>query len=221
MSYLGSKGSSGLYQAIINLMPPHTLYIEPFLGSGEIMKRKAPAQHSIGIDRDNSVIDINNYASGINLELHCLDSIEYLAKTKFDKSTLIYCDPPYVTATRKSKNRYKHEMTDEDHKRLLITLLSLECNVILSGYKNDIYDEMISHWFNVSVQAMTRGGVATETIWCNFQPAEIHYHTFAGKDFSDRQRIQRKAARWKERLEKLPPAERQAIMAAVLTVGTT
>jgi len=32
MGYAGGKGRDGVYQAIINQMPPHGVYIEPFLG---------------------------------------------------------------------------------------------------------------------------------------------------------------------------------------------
>jgi len=49
--YLGSKATAGLCQAIIALMPPHSIYIESHLGSGAIMKRKPAAQRNIGIDQ--------------------------------------------------------------------------------------------------------------------------------------------------------------------------
>lgn len=44
MGYLGAKSGSGVFQTIINLIPPHDTYIEAFLGTGAVMKRKAPAQ---------------------------------------------------------------------------------------------------------------------------------------------------------------------------------
>jgi hypothetical protein len=34
VSYPGGKNGLGVYQAIINRMPPHQVYIEPFLGLG-------------------------------------------------------------------------------------------------------------------------------------------------------------------------------------------
>jgi DNA adenine methylase len=34
MAYDGGKGN--LYQKIINLVPPHRVYIEPFLGGGAV-----------------------------------------------------------------------------------------------------------------------------------------------------------------------------------------
>ncbi|MET2901708.1 DNA methylase [Vibrio rotiferianus] len=107
-------------------------------------------------------------------------------------------------------------MTDDDHKRLLIMLSYLPCFVIISGYRNDIYDEYLSDWWSVDFQAMTRGGVRTETVWCNFTPGDIHYHTFAVKDATDRQRIQRKAERWAKKFEALPSAEKQAVFSALI-----
>ena len=52
MVYPGGKNGSGVYQTIINLMPPHEVYIEPFLGSGAILRMKRPALRNIGMDRD-------------------------------------------------------------------------------------------------------------------------------------------------------------------------
>lgn len=56
MKYFGGKGGSGVYQRIISLMPPHRLYIEPFLGGGAILRMKRPAHQSIGIDLNGLVI---------------------------------------------------------------------------------------------------------------------------------------------------------------------
>ena len=33
-AYPGGKSGSGVYQKLINLMPPHDVHIEPFLGGG-------------------------------------------------------------------------------------------------------------------------------------------------------------------------------------------
>lgn len=216
-SYLGAKSGSGVYQAIINLMPPHETYIEAFLGTGAVMQRKAPAQRNIGLDLSKACIDGFDYAGAV--ELHCVSAFNYLANFDYKNagSTLVYCDPPYVHSTRTSKARYEYELTDNEHRQRVALLQKIPARVILSGYRNEIYDELLANWWSMDFQAMTRGGVRTETVWCNFTPGEVHYHTFAGKNFTDRQRIKRKAQRWANDLAQMPAAERQAILAALLS----
>jgi len=45
-------GKNTCYQKIINLIPRHQVYIEPFFGSGAVMRHKRPSQFNIGIDLD-------------------------------------------------------------------------------------------------------------------------------------------------------------------------
>lgn len=68
--YFGSKNVNGVYQFIINHIPPHKNYIEGFLGSGKILLTKKPATGmNIGIDKAASIIDRFNYVSGGSPEL--------------------------------------------------------------------------------------------------------------------------------------------------------
>ncbi len=215
MSYFGAKSGSGVYQAIINLIPPHDTFIEAFLGSGVITQKKAPAMQTIGIDKDAEVL--RQFSCAYPVEKIHADFLEWIKGRSFDDRTVIYCDPPYVHSTRSSLRRYRHELGDSGHRRLLDILQELECHVLLSGYRNPIYESNLKDWWSFDFQAMTRGGVRTETVWCNFEPGEIHYHTYAGRDFTDRQRIKRKAERWANRYQTLPATERQAVLAALLT----
>lgn len=50
MTYPGGKAGAGVFQTIINLMPPHDCYIEPFLGGGAVMRLKKPARLNFGVD---------------------------------------------------------------------------------------------------------------------------------------------------------------------------
>jgi len=54
MAYSGGKGNS--YHKIINRMPPHRVYIEPFLGGGAVMRKKRPASVNIGLELDLAVL---------------------------------------------------------------------------------------------------------------------------------------------------------------------
>lgn len=52
MNYPGGKNGPGIYQTIINQIPAHTTYIEPFAGSAAIYRHKRLARVSYLIDRD-------------------------------------------------------------------------------------------------------------------------------------------------------------------------
>jgi DNA adenine methylase len=65
---------------------------------------------------------------------------------------------------------------------------------------------------------MNQGGVRTEKLWFNFSVDRVHWASYAGKNFTDRQRIKRKAANWGKRYQALPRAERLAVLAAMMGV---
>ncbi len=219
MSYLGSKAASGAYQAIIASMPPHDTYIETHLGSGAIMKQKPPASRSIGIDIDSQVIEAFDTMAGV--ELHQGDAVAFLRQFNYETAgrVLIYSDPPYLHSTRTSHHRYNHEYSEENHISLLLHLRKLSKSgvaVMVSGYPSDLYDELLPDWRTLEFQVMTRGGVRTEKLWLSFEADAAHWTTYAGKNFTDRQRIKRKAQSWAKKYRTLPPAERIAILAALL-----
>ena len=218
MGYLGSKAASGAYQAIIASMPPHDTYIETHLGSGAVLKRNPPCSRSIGVDIDKKVIAV---AAAPGLELYQADAVTFLRGFDFSAAgrVLIYCDPSYLLSTRSSRHRYKHEYTEVEHKTLLLLLRDLAAAgaaVMVSGYPSALYDELLYDWRNLEFQVMTRGGVRTEKLWFSFDASAAHWSTFAGVNALDRQRIKRKAAGWAEKYRNLPPAERLAILAALL-----
>ena len=148
------------------------------------------------------------------------DGIEFLTKCSCcqDPDTLIYCDPPYLMETRKSKRAlYRFEMTTEQHIELLNTIMNLKCMVMISGYYSDLYAKTLTGWRSVTFQAQTRGGrTATEWVWMNFQtPLELHDYRYLGRDFRERERIKRKQTRWKNRLERMTDQERYAMLSVL------
>lgn len=217
-TYPGGKSGSGVYQAIINQLPPHRLYIEAFLGSGAIMRFKRPAISSIGIDSDAAVTAA--FVAPIpNLALITADALEWLANTPIPGDALVYLDPPYLMSTRSSKRAiYPAEFGDVDqHRQLLELARTLPCPVAISGYYSDLYAELLPGWRSITFPAMTRGGgVATEWLWMNYPPPfELHDCQYLGKNFRERERINRKKRRWSERLKRMDPLERQAMLAAI------
>ena len=66
---------------------------------------------------------------------------------------------------------------------------------------------------------MNQGGVRTEKLWFNFAGlSDCTRARYAGKNFTDRQRIKRKAQSWGRRYAALPLAERLAVLGAMMAV---
>lgn len=145
-----------------------------------------------------------------------LDWLEKVGR-KCGKETLIYCDPPYVLGTRKGGAIYKHEMTDEDHNRLLSVLCSLECNVMLSGYWSELYEAWLKRWSKKVFNSTTRQGSAREYLWCNFAlpPTRLHDYRYLGENFREREKITRQKRRWTERLKRMNLLQRHALLEAI------
>jgi site-specific DNA-adenine methylase len=215
-SYFGSKATSGLCQAIIAMMPAHDTYIETHLGGGAIMKRKPPALHNIGIDLNRRALAAFHCDYPVQLIHGCAH--RFLAEYEYRGRELIYSDPPYLLHMRSSGRKYRFDYEEQDHVELLTLLKRLPCYVILSGYPSQLYDELLEGWQSVELQVMNQGGVRTEKLWLNFGVERLHWARYAGKNFTDRQRIKRKAENWGRRYRALPPAERLAVLAAMMAV---
>lgn len=215
-SYFGSKATSGLCQAIIALMPPHDTYIETHLGGGAIMQRKPPALRNIGIDRDARALKRLRCDYPVEKVHGCAH--RFLGAYPFTGRELLYCDPPYLLHTRTSGRRYRYDYEEQDHVELLALLNAMPCPVILSGYPAALYDEQLADWRTLEVQVMNQAGVRTEKLWLNFTPDRLHWARYAGKNFTDRQRIKRKAESWASRYQAMPRAERLAVLAGLMAV---
>lgn len=215
-SYFGSKATSGLCQPIIAMMPPHDTYIETHLGGGAIMRRKPPALHNIGIDLDLKPVTAFECDYSVEKIHGCAH--QFLSSYTYDGRELVYCDPPYLHKTRSSTRRYRFDYQEQDHVELLKILKGLSCSVILSGYPSTLYDEQLTGWNTIELQVMNQGGVRTEKLWFNFTPDRVHWCRYAGKNFTDRQRIKRKAESWGKRYQALPRAERLALLSSIMAV---
>ncbi|MBU1297073.1 MAG: DNA adenine methylase [Gammaproteobacteria bacterium] len=207
MKYPGGKGKC--YQHLINLMPPHQTYIESHLGGGAVMRNKKPALRNIGLDLDSKVIEMWKMDLPNICELHQLDAVSYLGSYTYDGNELVYVDPPYLPETRKREKVYRCDYTENDHVLLLKCLIKLPCNIMISGYDNDLYNGLLSGWRKVHFSAKTHTGLKEETVWMNFEhPDRLHDTRYIGKTFRDRQNIQRRQSRLRSRIEKLDPIER-------------
>ncbi len=92
--------------------------------------------------------------------------------------TLHYVDPPYPHWTRTATKVYQHEMTYKDHRRLLHVLLACKGKVIVSSYRNILYDGLLRKWRRVERQTVkhSAGGKtkakAVECLYLNWKGPE-------------------------------------------------
>ena len=222
MAYPGGKAGSGAFQKIINQIPPHRVYIEPFLGAGAVMLHKRPALSSIGLDLDEEVIQAWKVVGPRpqNLIVEKRDAISFLRSYGFLGDEFVYCDPPYLYETRSGGRRriYTHEFGDpEQHIELLTVLRSLLCSVAVSGYWSALYADYLRGWRALNFQVRTRGGtMATEWLWMNYpEPKELHDYSYLGDNFRERERISRIRKNMAAKLERMDQLERYAVLASI------
>jgi len=232
MTYPGGKNGAGVRQRIINQMPPHEAYIEAFLGSGAVLRAKRPAERNIGIDPSRKALSLcldlaGSKARDFNLlEGDALTQLPSLKTMVADSifieqpDTLIYADPPYVMSTRSGRELYEHEMDDAAHEQLLDLLTGARCMVMISGYRSPLYDARLQGWRRIDYLACTRRGMVPESLWMNYaEPTALHDYSHLGDGYRARERIKRKAARWKARYDGMNRLEQLAIMDALTGPG--
>jgi DNA adenine methylase len=242
--YTGSKWRISKW--IIQHMPPHNLYLEPFCGGASVFFRKDPARVEILNDLED---DIPNFFKVLRDRTHelvraltltpfsryelrtahlpCEDELERarrfyvrswqkftgasqghegawrygkahdrsplddwmrheglakianrLRKVYIESDTainsiqrhdsaeaLIFCDPPYVSATC-TEDAYANSMTDADHAELAKCLHQIKGMAMISGYASELYRDLYADWKMVTTQAYTSKTIArTECLW--------------------------------------------------------
>lgn len=221
--YFGGKGASGAVQKIINCIRPCDTLVEAFLGNGYLSRSIKKPSRIIGNDLNSKVYHKWQKLGYSWMELYNLPAIELLKRLNFEDlgKTVLYLDPPYPLASRKSsKLVYDCEMTNSDHKYLLYYVLHelpKNVDVLISTYPNSLYEEKLKDWSKIEFQVKTSQGMATEVLYYNYSDISlIHDYSFAGDNYRERLQIKRKAKRWANRLEKMPAYEKQAILEEIL-----
>jgi site-specific DNA-adenine methylase len=194
-------------------MPEHQTYIETHLGGGAVMRNKLPADRNIGIDLDCSVIEQWRKEETGLCELINDDALSFLSSFPFNGDELVYVDPPYLHSTRRRSKIYRHEYTDKDHQELLKVLLSLPCNVMISGYENPLYTKFLNNWRCVQFNAKTHTSIREESVWMNYAPPEkLHDSRYLGNNYRERQTVARRRNRLYARIDQMEPIERSELI---------
>lgn len=131
-------------------------------------------RHNIDIATINALPDWNCLPGTIleatnrlkKVQIECQDATALIERYNRN-DCLIYADPPYVLETR-TKRHYAHEMNDGQHTKLLETLNNHNGFVILSGYDNELYNDLLNGWTKLTKMAQTESAQSKqEVLWLN------------------------------------------------------
>lgn len=102
-----------------------------------------------------------------NAQIENLPAVELI--NRYDTpDVFMYIDPPYLHGTRKNY-LYRYEMKDTEHIELLNMITVHPGKILLSGYDNELYDNMLRGWKKVSKKTHAEAGIErTETLWMNY-----------------------------------------------------
>ena len=148
------------------------------------------------------------------------DALQLLPLLQVEADSFIYADPPYLNRSCKKRYYRKEMLTEKEHSKLLSVLTRLPGKVMISGYWSQLYEHKLQGWRTSSFWTVNRRGKRVqEFVWMNYAAGgKLHDSRFVGNNFTDRQRIKRKAARWQRKFQAMPDYERQAVLNSLLAV---
>lgn len=198
MNYPGQKNIPGVIHKIVNEIPRHKFYYEPFAGTAAIAKT-LPASGTIKHlnDLNKTVLDeitLPRDHTVIKTSVGAMDIIQIL--TTAGTNTFAFIDPPYLHTVRYSNKLYKHEMTEIDHIQLLSAVKSLKCKCMIIHPACELYDLALQSWRSVQIKIRYNTKTSIEKIYMNYPKQELQTYKFIGDDCWRRQAIKRKAQRF-------------------------
>lgn len=113
-----------------------------------------------------TVREVAKRLQGVQIEN--LPALEIL-KRYDTEDVFAYIDPPYLPGTRKGY-LYRHEMNIDGHEELLETIKKHPGRFLISGYDNDLYNDILIGWKKVQKDTTAEHGLKrTETLWMNYE----------------------------------------------------
>jgi ribosomal protein L39E len=141
------------------------------------------------------------------------DAATFLTSYSFSGTEFVYADPPYLPQTRRRSRVYRFDYGPLQHEELLKVLNAIPCRVMVSGYENAMYNDLLRHWRKMSFAAKTHVEVREECVWFNFDPPSIlHDGSYLGDGFRGRQTIRRRHIRLLEKFGQMELRERHHLI---------
>lgn len=134
---------------------------------------------------ENKIANLDIFATRLRrVAIECQDAIALIARYA-EVGVSMYLDPPYLPSTRRTfgADAYEHELTHQDHERLLAACVDAVENgakVALSGYPSELYRDTLTGWRCVewstsSTSNPTSGGRnngRVEALWMSYPEAD-------------------------------------------------
>lgn len=234
--YFGGKEGKGVYQSIINQIPPHSFYMELYVGNGAIFRKKKASLYTLLCDKSPKVVaeweklgvqKVHFSDWEFNPKKLCIVNECAIELLKIDfcecrpldfEGNFIYLDPPYPIHIRKQQRPvYECEMTIQEHNDLLEVISCYRhSKIMISSYPNEIYDEALTTWRKVDFVGRTEKGTAIERIYMNYpEPTELHDYRYLGRNFRERWVIEKSTRNIINKFKRLPILQRNAVLDAV------
>jgi DNA adenine methylase len=193
LRYFGGKWA--LAPWIIEHMPAHRVYVEPFGGAASVLLRKPRSKVEVYNEIDDEIVGIFRILQN---PAQCRELFRLLRRTpyarrefeiafqktddpllraqraiiraymSFHHTALFFVDPPYVACTRRMSAFYRHEMNDAAHLALLEKLKTVKGRVMISGYASALYDDTLTGWQRLTHRHYAAASGAkerTEVLW--------------------------------------------------------
>jgi DNA adenine methylase len=229
-TYNGGKNGSGVYQQIINQIPPHKIFISGFAGNCGVLANKLPASMAnIAIDVDVKITDAWSRIKNIEtINQDCITFInDYLRVTLLFNTTsfkdiFIFLDPPYLKQVRAgNKNLYRYTMDSEpEHEKLLQAALTWPVKIMFTHYPCELYDKILNNWRVKDIKAMSHIGLRTERLYMNYpESSELHDYRYLGEDFRERELYKKMRSNMVNKFKRMNDLERNMIIEALNTAG--
>ena len=126
----------------------------------------------------NSIKQLPQIAKRLkNVQISHCDIIKLLESDleyESDIGVFYYIDIPYMHETRVSKDVYDHEMSFEQHCRLLELIKQSKDKVLISGYHSELYNKELKSWNSDEYGIVNHSGQGkkkqkrVEVVWKNY-----------------------------------------------------
>ncbi len=127
------------------------------------------------------------------------DALKLFKQFEKRPATLVYFDPPYLAARARG---YDHDQNNpEFHQKILKAMIEAKCMILVSGYQNDLYEDLLTSkrgWSKQGFAASTKGNNGksfkrSEVVWFNRAYAEALQSGRVALRFSTKETKNKKA----------------------------